>query len=409
MTRESSAGFALVLTLSLLALAVVVLVAIASMTRVGARIATTATFQTQAQQNALVGLGVALEQLQRLAGPDDRVTAMAGMTGEAPRSSLRHWCGVWRVGTVAPEAWLVSGAEATATPQLSGERIALVGANTVASPTDRTDQELVEVGLLEIPESAAGAVGRFAYWVGDEGVKVSAIIRAGEEQAAGTSGAELRPNLRRLVGGSFSPQSATAAKVLSLEQLRQAADGVPLASSFHALTHRSVALSSTARHGQPSSDGMVVGAFNVNTTSAAAWRALLEFPADNDSVFALTSSRTLSGARRIRDLFAERGRPFASVEELEASGLLQAAFDSASPKITAIDQSELIAELRPILTVRSDTFRIRAYGEAGWTSGGTRAEAYCEAIVQRTPEITDATLGRRFVIVYFRWLVPDDV
>ncbi len=409
MRWRGEGGFALVLTLSLLALAVVVAVAIAMTARVGSRMAATAELQTQARQNALLGLGVALDQLQTTAGPDGRITAMAGMAGELPQSSFRHWCGVWRVGAAAPEAWLVSGAGNGAVPQLSSERIVIVGTNTVGNPADRTDQELVEVGLVELPETERGGRGRFAYWVGDEGVKVSAVVRGGEAQVAGASGVELRANVRRLVSGSFSAQSAAAAKVESFEQLKQAATGVSLTGSFHALTHRSVALPATAVWGMPSPEGRIVGAFNVNTTSEAAWRAWLEYPDHNDAVFGQTANRTLSGARRIRDLFAQRGRPFASVEELEASGLIQAAFDSASPKITTITAEEFFEELRPVLTTRSDTFRVRAYGEATTGTGGMRAVAYCEAGVQRTAEIVDGAVGRRFVVTYFRWLLPEDV
>jgi hypothetical protein len=35
--------------------------------------------------------------------------------------------------------------------------------------------------------------------------------------------------------------------------------------------------------------------------------------------------------------------------------------------------------------------------------------AYCEAIVQRTPEMMPDGSGRRFVITYFRWLTPADI
>jgi len=407
--RRGDGGFALVLTLVLLALAVIVAVAIVLTARMSSRMATTAELQTQARQNALLGLGVALDQLQRTAGPDDRVTAMAGMVGEPTQSALRHWCGVWRVGAAGPEAWLASGAAESAMPQVQGERIVMVGPNTVGSPTDRTDQEVVEVGLVDLPETERGRRGGYAYWVGDEGAKVSAVIRAGEAQVAGASGVELRPNLRRLIGGGYSPQSLAASKVISFEQLRQAGTGVSLTEAFHAVTHRSVVLPATAAWGVPMPDGWVVGAFNINTTNEAAWRAWLEFPDHNNAVFGLTANRTLSAARRIRDLFAARGRPFGSVAELEASGVIQAAFDSASPKVTTLMEEEFFEELRPVLTVRSDTFRVRAYGEAEVGEGAGRAAAYCEAIVQRTDEILDTAEGRRFVVIYFRWLVPEDV
>ena len=66
--------------------------------------------------------------------------------------------------------------------------------------------------------------------------------------------------------------------------------------------------------------------------------------------------------------------------------------------------------MRPWLTVRSDTFRLRAYGEALNPSDPSRTEgtAWCEAIVQRMKDDPTATTGR-FVITYFRWLGPEDI
>jgi len=90
-----------------------------------------------------------------------------------------------------------------------------------------------------------------------------------------------------------------------------------------------------------------------------------------------------------------------------------------------LTQADVLQAIGPLLSVRSDTFRIRAYGEALDTNGKTIARAWCEAIVQRTPEYIDpankasdrgsqltkrnATFGRRFQLVSFRWLSPDEV
>jgi len=77
------------------------------------------------------------------------------------------------------------------------------------------------------------------------------------------------------------------------------------------------------------------------------------------------------------------------------------------------------------ISVRSDTFRVRAYGEVLDSSGKIAAQAWCEAIIQRAPEYLDASdspdtrpsnlnpinvkFGRRFVIVSFRWLHSDEI
>ena len=66
--------------------------------------------------------------------------------------------------------------------------------------------------------------------------------------------------------------------------------------------------------------------------------------------------------------------------------------------------------MRSWLAVRSDTFRIRAYGDAVNPSDPTKVEstAWCEAIVQRIKDDPASPRGR-FVITYFRWLSPDDI
>jgi hypothetical protein len=74
---------------------------------------------------------------------------------------------------------------------------------------------------------------------------------------------------------------------------------------------------------------------------------------------------------------------------------------------------------------RSDTFRIRSYGEALDANGAPIAKAYCEAIVQRTPLYVDPAndpslrgtqlstinriYGRQFKIVSFRWLTAQEI
>lgn len=361
----------------------------------------------------MLGLAVGIDALQREAGPDDRVTGMAGIAGVPTGSSFRQWCGVWSPNATIPNAWLTSGAGVGNTPSLSGDRVTIVNTHTVGTVTDRTDQELVEVGLVDVPELDGSPRGRFGYWVGDEGVKVSAVVLDSELQYGATSGVRLRPDRRRLTAPSYNPSASTEAKILTFEQTKQVASGVSLTGSFHSMTHSSRALASTAPDGVTRPGYYVVGAFNVNTTSEAAWRAILEYPDSTNPVFGLSSARSLSGGRRIRDLFAQRGRPFSSIHEFVESGLIKEAFDSSSPRITTPTQTEFLTDIGRVLTVRSDTFKVRAYGDAlNPVTRSKEAMAFCEAVVQRTPEVIDSPsgpLGRKFVVAYFRWLGPDDI
>lgn len=100
-------------------------------------------------------------------------------------------------------------------------------------------------------------------------------------------------------------------------------------------------------------------------------------------------------------------------------------------------QSDLLKPIANTLSVRDDTFRIRAYGQSNDANGKVIATAYCEAIVQRMPEYCDPSndpdvparllnnagsfsdnsaltsqnrrFGRKFQIINFRWLNKNEV
>lgn len=99
-------------------------------------------------------------------------------------------------------------------------------------------------------------------------------------------------------------------------------------------------------------------------------------------------------------------------------------------------QSDILLSLGNILTVRDDTFTVRAYGCVRSETDGVLAQAWCEAVVQRTIEYADPAnvpsdcdykpdgtpnsdkqqltatnkiVGRKFRIVSFRWLDAWDI
>lgn len=101
-----------------------------------------------------------------------------------------------------------------------------------------------------------------------------------------------------------------------------------------------------------------------------------------------------------------------------------------------LSQGDILKILEPAATVRSDTFVVRACGEATDMGGKVIAKAYAEAVVQRIPEYVNPTeaitnsvpnpnnpnnsadviqapeniaFGRRFVIVSFRWLSANEI
>lgn len=96
-------------------------------------------------------------------------------------------------------------------------------------------------------------------------------------------------------------------------------------------------------------------------------------------------------------------------------------------------QSDVLASLGNILTVRDDTFTVRAYGCVRNARKAILAQAWCEAVVQRTMDYVDPTneptateydpdgrkakgltaanrvFGRKFRVVSFKWLDAWDI
>ncbi len=407
---KARSGFALVLTIGLLALLVLAVYALSALVRANAQTATAGVAQMQARQNALLGLDLAIAELQRYAGQDGRVTAKAGVTGVPATDVKRQWTGVWS-GSGAPR-WLVSGSSQAAAPAIVGSSIRLVGKGSVGEPTDRTDQELVEVGLINVPgDSQNSEGGRIAYWVGDEGAKVSAAVLPTEVQS-NSSGATLRPDTRRLLGSGFDPVAASVAKLTAFEQIASGFS-VNLPVAFHNVSLKALFLPSSVPGLGPRGGNYVAGAFNINTSSSVTWRAWFEFPSSSSTAttnLSLSASQSLRLSQRVSSAIAARGAPFMSPSDLAASRIIDAALNT-SPRVTGITEAQILDAISAAFAVRSDTFRIRAYGEVVNPADGTTVEAvaYCEAIVQRTPDTAPNGLGRRFVVTYFRWLGPGDI
>ncbi len=410
LSRENR-GFALLLTLGLLALLVLLTLTMAALGRTGAQLAATARYRAQARQNAQVGFGLALGELQHYAGPDDRVTGMAGITGvpAGAGNPTRHWCGVWDSSGVFL-TWLVSRQNLSATPSVLAfpASVRLVGAMSVgnSSGAETENREFVFADKLpvaqQLPDLGAVRLGSYAYWVGDEGVKLSAVIPSASAALPGVAHAldEVVPAL--------SPSAPGLGSVLVFNQLAfvpaTPLTPVGLAPGFHQLT---------ITHNLVAGPGpqLLAGMINVNSTSSLFWKGVAGSYNAASSSAPLSIATTLFG-NRMRDNFAAASgkaanRPFLSTTAfLNGSNLLDTALSGSG--VTPLQFS---AAIGPLFSVRSDTFRIRAYGEALNPSDSTRIEAvaYCEAVIQRTPVSAPAGFGRRFIVLSFRWLSVDDL
>lgn len=252
--RSRQSGFALLITVVLLSFLVLLLVSLAALTRVETQVASNTQDVMQARQNALMALNIALGELQKTAGPDQRTTAPA-VLGEgatavmaanaadnglaAPVNGSRYWTGVWgnknapeTIFTSAPSPvllqWLVSGNErfstftvagdghitsptaAAVTPFNPTQAVTLAGGGALSPAVSATSAlvingrpaalllgpktagqgnavppetppapetlyvaaPLVDISSSQVPGLTGPArVGRYAWWVGDEGVK----------------------------------------------------------------------------------------------------------------------------------------------------------------------------------------------------------------------------------------------
>jgi hypothetical protein len=69
-----------------------------------------------------------------------------------------------------------------------------------------------------------------------------------------------------------------------------------------------------------------------------------------------------------------------------ATNILPSPQNSAQAIPGTLMQSDILQAIAPVLSARSDTFTVRFYGQALSPTGGSEAEAYGEAVIQRVPE-----------------------
>ena len=225
----ASRGFALLIVLTLLAFVVILLLGLAVYTRVETAVAGNMQRQAQARENALLALNVAIGQLQLHAGPDTRITATAANFGGI--DGTRHYTGVWSSNATEtetpgiPRTWLISGNELRVpdpseeaapgslvpaplaiTPAAPGNRtVDLVGRNSTGNATRSASYviaplvDITSTGIPGAPATANTTVGRYAWWVGDQGVKAPVAIPDKSESVnfPPFDSAELRSRIRQ--------------------------------------------------------------------------------------------------------------------------------------------------------------------------------------------------------------------
>lgn len=176
-------GFALLITISLMTLLALVILGLLSLSSVALRRSTVDVFQAEARANARMALSLALAELQKAAGPDQRVTAVADLltddSSRSPQTGRARWTGVWDTSDYTPEdptaktfmRWMVSaGDSAGLKDDSSARQVTLEDPITVFRGTSAQGSEDPESSVV-VDRVALGTNGSYAYWIEDTGVK----------------------------------------------------------------------------------------------------------------------------------------------------------------------------------------------------------------------------------------------
>ena len=183
-------GFALIVTISLMVLLSLLAVGLLGLSSRALSTSSEQAALVEARTNARLALELAIAQLQRTTGPDQRITAPADQRSEpgdgsssSAAATRRFWTGAFEswpdTSETRPEpeflSWLVSGdptqldSAALAENEDAGDRfIELVGEGTLGDAVEGR----VTVPVVEL-ETRFGAPARIAWWVGDQGTKAA--------------------------------------------------------------------------------------------------------------------------------------------------------------------------------------------------------------------------------------------
>ena len=167
---HSRSGFSLVIALSLMAFVLLLILTITSLVKVETGAAGGHLEIQKAREGARLALSMAIGELQKYAGHDERATARADITG-ATTTGATHWTGVWDTdsSSTSPIAWLVSGTNPVPTDALNANNsLELVGDDTVDNSNN-----YVKAPVVNIFDANGNVSSRIAWWVSDEGLKAS--------------------------------------------------------------------------------------------------------------------------------------------------------------------------------------------------------------------------------------------
>ncbi|BDS08543.1 hypothetical protein NT6N_35830 [Oceaniferula spumae] len=208
-------GFALIATISVMVLMVMVALAMTTLATMESRSSTQESAQKEAMANARLALMMAIGELQKHTGPDQRVTAEAdildssGFAGWQASKDKQHYVGVYSteewhkrdndglrgsLKTYHPDRnkdafqrWLTSGTpeqvealDFVKSPIDQDGFVQVLGKGTTSDDPDN----FVFVPTQELTDSNGGTTGRIGWWVGDQGVKARVNLSDSRKGAA---------------------------------------------------------------------------------------------------------------------------------------------------------------------------------------------------------------------------------
>jgi hypothetical protein len=288
-------GFALVVTLSLMILLTVVAVGLLSLSTISLRSSFHGKSHAEARANARMALMMALGELQKELGPDQRVSATGAILSSAS-TRHPHWTGVWESWKAGPTAsgldatsehqtilnasnrgmapsyqarredhfrsWLVSlnpdevnKVSSPADIALGANAVELVGKGTLGATG--AAQDFVSARLISVRTATGRSTGRYGWWVGDESHKARILQDSYDstparsmadnifrQQAPGSTGTTTVKGLES-VANSNQLKGIPSLKTLNLVQ---GATGKP-SQNFHSITPFSYQVLADVREG----------------------------------------------------------------------------------------------------------------------------------------------------------------
>ncbi|WFB36844.1 hypothetical protein P3T73_03585 [Kiritimatiellota bacterium B12222] len=264
----SRSGSVLLLTLLIVSLLLVIVMTFTVYVRMGLREISDRQESYLAQSNARLAMHLAIGSLQQYAGKDQRITATAQLAGS---SQQPYWTGVWASdesatpwpGVVAGDPiWLVSGS-ASPSPDMpipSGQKVRMYPDDDALS-----DAEEVIVPVEEFTHE--NQTHRFAWWVGDEGVKarvdlVSPNLTVSDKERTNRSQSPQGPGISTIKEGwSDDPLWTTDTSIQKLSSRQTIAlqdPDFPLSVLRHDLTPYSLGLPVNVKDGGLKADWSTV-------------------------------------------------------------------------------------------------------------------------------------------------------